>query len=69
MSKFTRKGEWNDYRIVCRGKEVRFWINGEPTTSYTENKDAIAFQLHVGPPMRVYFKDIRMKEFPADRAN
>ena len=74
VSKFIKKG-WNDYRIVCKGNEITLWINGQQTISYTEkkasipSKGVIAFQLHRGPPMTVYFKDIRIKELPADGGN
>jgi len=67
ISKFLKKG-WNDYRIVCKGPEIKFWINGNPTITYTEKKASIpakgviAFQLHRGPPMKVMFKDIKIKE-------
>jgi len=75
ISKFVKAGDWNDYRIVCKGKEVKFWINGRSTISYTEKKASIptkgviAFQLHAGPPMKVYFKDIQIKELPAGGGN
>jgi len=68
ITKLVKKGDWNDYRILCQGKRVQFWINGQPTISYTEKKataatkGVIAFQLHGGPPMKVYFKDIIIKE-------
>ncbi len=68
VSKFIKKGDWNDYRIVCKGPEIKLWINGQPTISYTEKKASIpakgviAFQLHRGPPMKVYFKDVKIKE-------
>jgi len=71
ISKFIKAGDWNDYRIVCMGKEIKLWINGKPTISYTEKKDTaptkgvIAFQLHAGPPMTVYYKDVAIKELPA----
>jgi hypothetical protein len=70
VSKFIKPKEWNDYRIVCQGKEIKFWINGQPTISYTEkkasipSKGVIAFQLHKGPPMKVLFKNIQIKELP-----
>lgn len=72
IAKYVKKGKFNDYRIVCRGKSLKFWINGQPTISYTEKKatartkGVIAFQLHRGPPMTVYFKDIFIKELPKD---
>ncbi|MDP6635883.1 MAG: DUF1080 domain-containing protein [Phycisphaerae bacterium] len=67
ISKFLKKG-WNDYRIVCKGPEITLWINGKQTITYTEKKASIpakgviAFQLHRGPPMKVMFKDIKIKE-------
>ena len=68
IAKIVKKGDWNDYRILCQGKRLQFWINGQPTITYTEKKDSaptkgvIAFQLHGGPPMKVYFKDIIIKD-------
>ena len=68
VSKFIKKGEWNDYRIVCKGTNITLYINGQQTISYTEKKASIpakgviAFQLHGGPPMKVYFKNIKIKE-------
>jgi len=70
VAKHVKKGQWNDYRILCEGKRLQFWINGQQTVSYTEKKDTaakkgvIAFQLHGGPPMKVAFKDIIIKELP-----
>ncbi len=71
IAKHIKKGKWNEYRIVCQGKRLQFWINGQPTIDYTDKrpvartKGVIAFQLHRGPPMTVYFKDIVIKELPA----
>ena len=69
-AKHIKKGDWNDYRILCQGTRLQFWINGHQTVNYTEKKDSarkkgvIAFQLHAGPPMKVQFKDIFLKELP-----
>jgi len=68
IAKHVKKGDWNDYRILCQGKRLQFWINGQPTITYTEKKASartkgeIAFKLHGGPPMEVYFKDIIIKD-------
>ena len=73
IAKHIKKGTWNDYRIVCQGKRLQFWINGQPTIDYTDKrpvaraKGVIAFQLHGGPPMTVYFKDIIIKELTPPR--
>ena len=67
--------EWNDYRIVARGSEITLWINGVMTaqandrqTNVAARKGIIALQMHPGPPMKVQFKDIRLKTFAPDAA-
>jgi hypothetical protein len=60
--------EWNEYRIVAKGNNVRQYINGVQTVDFTDNEPelalkegVIALQLHAGKPMWVEFKDIRLK--------
>lgn len=60
----VKPGEWNDYRMVARGGNVVLAINGV-TMCELEDRDPkriahgwLALQVHVGPPMRVQFKDI-----------
>jgi len=63
-----KPGEWNRYRIVAKGPKLQHFINGQlmsETTDEEEGKRAeqgvLALQLHAGPPMKVEFKDIRLK--------
>jgi len=73
MAKVVKKGKWNEYRILCKGKTIQLWLNGQPTIKFTETKGGsptkgvIAFQLHGGPPMKVEFKDVIIKELPKDK--
>jgi hypothetical protein len=67
-----RKGEWNDYIIIARGNVVKHFLNGYQVVEVTDNdpKNApksglIALQIHKGPPMKVEFRDIRLKSFDA----
>ena len=62
--------EWNDYRILARGSEITLWINGVMTaqandrqTNVAASKGIIGLQMHPGPPMKVQFKDLRLKTF------
>ena len=70
IAKHVKKNDWNEYRILCQGNRIQFWINGHQTVSYAEKKASarkkgvIGFQLHVGPPMKVSFKDVILKELP-----
>ena len=69
------KGDWNDYRITARGRHLVHAINGRVTCDVTDQGDAqfrrsgiLALQLHQGPPMKVQFKDIRLKRLPVEDA-
>ena len=71
IAKVIKKGEWNDYVITCDGPKIKIELNGTTTVDYTEKDEAkgaaegiIAFQLHAGPKMKVWFKDVEIKELP-----
>ena len=63
-----RKNDWNTYRVVCRGPEIVLYVNGVLMSSITDLEASeasrhgiIALQMHPGPPMKVQFKNIRIK--------
>jgi hypothetical protein len=62
------KGDWNEYRILAKGQRVTLWLNGvlmctveDYEKKYTLPKGIIALQLHSGEPMRVEYKDLRIR--------
>jgi len=58
---------WNDYEIFCDGDHIRLTLNGTVTADTHDDKSLdgiIAFQLHRGPPMEVYFRNVRIKILP-----
>ena len=64
----VKKQEWNTYRIVAKGFRFEHYINGQKMCELIDNDEKerrseglLAFQLHAGPPMKVYFKDIILK--------
>ena len=68
INKVIRKEDWNEYKIIARGNQLMHIINGRMTCQvidHDEKKGAksgvLALQLHAGPPMKVQFKDIRLK--------
>jgi len=68
IGKAVKKGKWNQYRITAKGFHFTHYINGVKTTELIDNdektrrKDGLlALQLHAGPPMKVYFKNIVLK--------
>ncbi len=65
------KEDWNDYHIIARGNEFIHKINDTVMSHVIDNHKSgfrqsgiLALQLHAGPPMKVQFKDIRLKRTP-----
>ena len=68
LGKAIKKGKWNTYRISAEGYRFLHFINGEKMTELIDadektrrKKGLLALQLHAGPPMKVFFKDIVLK--------
>ncbi len=68
LKKAFRPGEWNTIRVVCEGPEMTYYLNGVLISKLTDkspkatNEGKIALQMHQGPPMKVQFKNIYLKE-------
>lgn len=62
--KVVKQGDWNTLIIRCVGEDVSLTINGLETATVKEPKPSglIGFQMHVGPPMEVHFRNIRLKD-------
>ncbi len=63
-----KKEDWNEYEIIAQGNHLTHKINGRVTAEVVDNQTGkraasgiLALQLHAGPPMKVQFKDIRLK--------
>ena len=60
-----RKGDWNTIEVRAEGPHMRIKVNATETIQITDEKSSqgvIAFQLHMGQPMEVEFRNIRIKE-------
>jgi hypothetical protein len=67
--KAFKPGEWNKFRIECKGDHVRTWLNGVPAADLKDSvtpSGFIALQVHgVGKkpePLEVRFRNLRIKE-------
>jgi hypothetical protein len=68
LLKVFKKEGWNNCRIVCRGPEITYYVNGVLMSRVTDHRAAIAvpsgvigLQMHPGPPMKVQFKNLVLK--------
>ncbi|MEZ5353732.1 MAG: DUF1080 domain-containing protein [Bryobacteraceae bacterium] len=60
----VRHQEWNHVDVRAEGRRIRLWLNGVQTIDTMDDKAAsgvIALQLHSGDPMRVEFRNLKLK--------
>lgn len=60
----VRPNDWNDYEITARGDRITIRLNGLVTAELDDNRarsGVIALQLHSGPPMEVYFRNLKLR--------
>ena len=60
---------WNEYVLIAKGNHLQHFINGKLTVDVTDEQESkaaksgiLALQLHAGPPMKVQFKNVRIKK-------
>jgi hypothetical protein len=65
--------EWHDFRVLAQGNHLQHWIDGHPTVDVIDLDEkgrklegVLAFQVHVGPPIKIQYKDIFLKKLPDD---
>ena len=68
LIKHIKPNDWNEYRILAKGPEMTLTINGVVMCQAVDRQKGkaagsgiLAFQMHPGPPMKVQFKDVRLK--------
>ena len=67
LAKVLKKSDWNEYTIRAEGEHITLKINGVTTVDYKEadadiaRSGIVALQVHSGGPMRVDFRNIRLK--------
>lgn len=65
-----KNNDWNTCHIIARGNRLQHFINGVLMSDVTDNDTAkrkmsghLGVQVHVGPPMKVEYRNIRLKQF------
>jgi hypothetical protein len=71
LQKAIKHEDWNEYVVTANGPHMVHKINGNVTSEVVDEDKAavksgvLALQVHVGPPMTVQFKDIKIKPLTA----
>lgn len=69
LKEHVKLGDWNEIRIVANGNHLQHYVNGVLMSDVTDNDTVngkasgyLGVQVHVGPPMKVEYRNIRLKE-------
>ncbi|MEP6951222.1 MAG: DUF1080 domain-containing protein [Ginsengibacter sp.] len=64
-----RNEDWNEYHLIVRRNRLLHYINGVLMSDVTDNDTAnrkssgrLGVQVHVGPPMKIEYRNFRIKE-------
>jgi len=66
--KVVKLKDWNDIELLCDGDHINLKVNGLETADLHDSAKLdgiIALQLHKGPPMQVYFRNLEIKALKA----
>ncbi|WP_026628686.1 3-keto-disaccharide hydrolase [Dyadobacter alkalitolerans] len=69
LKTLIKSEDWNEFHIVAKGNRLQHYINGVLMSDVTDNDTVngkksglLGVQVHVGPPMKVEYKDLRIKQ-------
>ncbi len=69
LKRVIKPGDWNDAHIIARGTVLVYIVNGHVTSIFVDDdvknrlmRGLIGFQVHVGPPMKVEFRNIYLRK-------
>lgn len=61
--------DWNEYHLIVKGNRLQHYVNGVLMSDVTDNdttnrksKGLLGVQVHVGPPMKIEYRNFRLKQ-------
>src|SRR5690606_14631062 len=68
LAKHIKTDDWNTFHIIAKENRLQHFVNGILMSDVTDNDPMncqesgfIGLQVHTGPPMKVEFKNIKLK--------
>jgi hypothetical protein len=63
-----KPNDWNEYHLIAKGNHLQHYINGvlmseviDDDTEHRKSSGLLGVQVHVGPPMKVEYRNMRLK--------
>ncbi|MBN2291749.1 MAG: DUF1080 domain-containing protein [Pirellulales bacterium] len=74
LLEIVKQNEWKTFEVIARGNHLVHKINDRVMVDVVDKdpekrkfSGILAFQLHAGPPMKVQFRNVRIKRLPAEK--
>lgn len=68
LQSHIKANDWNSYEVRAEGNHISLSINGQlmcevkdDDAKYSRDKGFISLQMHPGPPMKIQFRNLRIK--------
>lgn len=68
LKTFIKGEDWNTFHLIVKGNHLQHYINGVLMSDVTDNdtvngmsKGLLGVQVHVGPPMKVQYRNLMLK--------
>jgi hypothetical protein len=69
LQTLIKSEDWNEIHLIVKGNRMQHYVNGVLMSDVTDNdtingkkKGALGVQVHVGPPMKVEYRNLRLKQ-------
>ncbi|MCL4482932.1 MAG: DUF1080 domain-containing protein [Bacteroidetes bacterium] len=69
LKQYIKKDDWNEVHLIVKGNRMQHFINGVLMSDVTDNdsinrkfKGLLGVQVHVGPPMKIEYRNFRLKQ-------
>jgi hypothetical protein len=69
LQTFIKSEDWNEVHLIIKGNRLLHYVNGVLMSDVTDNdptnrkvKGLIGVQVHVGPAMKVEYRNIMLKQ-------
>lgn len=76
LKALIKSEDWNEFHLVVKGNRLQHYFNGVLMSDVTDNDAAnrkmsglLGVQVHIGPPMKVEYRNMRLKQKPEHKTH
>ena len=69
LKSHVKNEDWNEYHLIVKGNQLQHYVNGvlmseviDEDTANRKMEGLLGVQVHVGPPMKIEYRNFRLKQ-------